>query len=88
MQRRSIDGYISATGMYKAAFPWSTLEEETHERRHHKSLPSGKGEEVAGNVWIAPEDGMFLQLDPVTSTLNLEACQLVSTNFADLKFSS
>jgi hypothetical protein len=60
MQRRSSDGYISATGMYKAAFPWSTLEEETHERRHHKGLPSGKGEEVAGNVWIAPEDGMFL----------------------------
>jgi hypothetical protein len=60
MQRRSSDGYISATGMYKAAFPWSTLEEESHERRHHKSLPSGKGEEVAGNVWIAPEDGMFL----------------------------
>jgi hypothetical protein len=57
MQRRSSDGFISATGMYKAAFPWSNQEEEHLERRHHKSLPSGKGEEVAGNVWIAPEDG-------------------------------
>jgi hypothetical protein len=43
--------------MYKAAFPWSSLEEEQAERRHHKSLSSGKGHEVAGNVWIAPEDG-------------------------------
>jgi hypothetical protein len=49
--------YISATGMYKAAFPWSSLEEEQAERKHHKTLPSGGGEEVAGNVWISPEDG-------------------------------
>jgi hypothetical protein len=57
MKRRSSDGYISATGMYKAAFPWSSIEEEQVERKHHKSMSSGKGQEVAGNVWIAPEDG-------------------------------
>ena len=43
--------------MYKAAFPWSTVEEEQAERKYHKTLASGKGQEVAGNVWIAPEDG-------------------------------
>jgi len=56
-QRRSSDGFISATGMYKAAFPWSSHEEEQIERKYHKSLSSGKGEEVAGNVWIAPIEG-------------------------------
>jgi hypothetical protein len=56
-QRRSKDGYISATGLFKAAYPYSSTEEEQAERKHHKALPSGNGEEVAGNVWVAPEDG-------------------------------
>lgn len=46
--------------MFKAAFPWSTAQEELAERKFHKTLPSAAGEEeVAGNVWIAPEDGMY-----------------------------
>jgi hypothetical protein len=51
--------------MYKAAFPWSTIEEEQAERKHHKTLSTGKGQEVAGNVWIAPEDGKSrLEISP------------------------
>lgn len=45
--------------MFKAAFPWASLAEEETERTHHKSLPTAGDEEVAGNVWISPEDGMF-----------------------------
>jgi hypothetical protein len=48
--------------MYKAAFPWSSHEEEQIERKYHKSLASGKGEEVAGNVWVSPSEGTFLNL--------------------------
>jgi hypothetical protein len=44
--------------MFKAAFPWATVAEEHNERKHHKSIESAGPEEVAGNVWIAPEDGM------------------------------
>lgn len=43
--------------MFKAAFPWASLEEEDSERKYQKSLPSAGPEEVAGSVWIAPEEG-------------------------------
>ena len=59
VQRRSSDGYISATGMFKAAYPWASIEEEQTEREHHKKVPTGDTNEVAGNVWISPEDGML-----------------------------
>jgi hypothetical protein len=42
--------------MFKAAFPWASAEEEANERRHHKTLMTGS-QEVAGNVWISPEEG-------------------------------
>jgi len=60
LMRRSTDGFLSATGMFKAAFPWASKEEEAKERTYHKKLSSSGPDEVAGNVWISPEEGLDL----------------------------
>ncbi|KAJ5106948.1 hypothetical protein N7456_003623 [Penicillium angulare] len=54
LMRRSKDGFVSATGMFKIAFPWAKIDEERLEREYLKSREYTSQEEVAGNVWISP----------------------------------
>lgn len=58
--RRSSDGFISATCMFKAAFPYAQVEEEAAEKDYIMSLEEALSEEVAGHVWIDP--GKALEL--------------------------
>ncbi|KAJ5620001.1 hypothetical protein N7510_003985 [Penicillium lagena] len=54
LMRRSKDGYVSATGMFKIAFPWAKLDEERSERDYLKTRDNTSEDEIAGNVWISP----------------------------------
>ena len=48
---------MSATGMFKIAFPWATHAEEKDERDYLKGLDGTSQDEIAGNVWVAPQFG-------------------------------
>ncbi|CAG7996061.1 unnamed protein product [Penicillium olsonii] len=60
LMRRSKDGFVSATGMFKIAFPWAKAEEERNEREYLKAREHTSEEEVAGNVWISPSFALEL----------------------------
>ncbi|KAF3483128.1 uncharacterized protein GIQ15_02452 [Arthroderma uncinatum] len=55
LMRRSRDGHISASGMFKIAFPWAKHSEELDERDYLRTRPETSEDEIAGNVWISPE---------------------------------
>lgn len=52
--------------MFKAAFPYAQAEEEIAEKDYIKNLSDTASEEVAGNVWIHPDQGGWLPSQPVT----------------------
>lgn len=53
---------MSATGMFKIAYPWATNAEEREEREYLKALETTSADDVAGNIWVSPEYGMLYAL--------------------------
>lgn len=57
LMRRSSDGFISGTGMFRFAFPWASEAEEEAEKKHLKGLDGADQTEKAGNLWIPVPEG-------------------------------
>ncbi|RMZ90572.1 hypothetical protein DV736_g2193, partial [Chaetothyriales sp. CBS 134916] len=63
LMQRSKDGFVSATGMFKIAFPWAAQAEERAERAYLKTLAATSQDEVAGNLWVEPAFALALAHD-------------------------
>ncbi|KAL9596470.1 MAG: hypothetical protein Q9219_005776 [cf. Caloplaca sp. 3 TL-2023] len=63
LMRRCFDGSVSATGLFKAAFPWAKQSEEKAEKDYVKNLEATSKEEVAGNIWVTESTALDLAED-------------------------
>ncbi|PNS18315.1 Start control protein cdc10 [Sphaceloma murrayae] len=63
LMRRSSDGFVSASGLFKVSYPWASEAEESAEKAYLKSLPTVDKEEIAGNIWVPPQTALDLADD-------------------------
>ena len=57
--------------MFKAAFPWASLQDEAAERRYISGQKTTANDEVAGNVWVPPEQGKLPTFRPCATIPNV-----------------